>query len=95
LRDHQGQSHSVRGFLAGVVRKKLGLTLQSERTDGDLVYRVIEPLAGIPSANHNLAWLTKVLKSSYVPCLMILLGKFNQLIICLPCSFYRCHQWST
>jgi hypothetical protein len=35
------QAHSVRGFLAAAVRKKLALTLQSEKTDGERVYRVI------------------------------------------------------
>jgi hypothetical protein len=34
------QQHSVRGFLAGVVRKKLALNLVSEQTDKGRVYRI-------------------------------------------------------
>jgi hypothetical protein len=34
------QPHSVRGFLAGIVRKKLGLNLVAEQTDKGRVYRI-------------------------------------------------------
>jgi Protein of unknown function (DUF3489) len=34
------QQHSVRGFLAGVVRKKLKLKLSSKKSDGNRVYRI-------------------------------------------------------
>jgi hypothetical protein len=34
------QPHSVRGFLAGVVRKRLKLKLGSKKVDGNRVYRV-------------------------------------------------------
>ena len=34
------QQHSVRGFLAGVVRKKLKLKLRSMKTDGQRIYRI-------------------------------------------------------
>jgi hypothetical protein len=34
------QQHSVRGFMAGVVRKKLKLKLDSKKIDGTRVYRI-------------------------------------------------------
>ena len=35
------QPHTVRAFLTAVVRKKLGLRLESEKTDGERVYRIV------------------------------------------------------
>jgi len=49
------QPHTVRAFLAAVVRKKLGLRLESEKTDGERVYRIVAAKASgdattVPSA---------------------------------------------
>jgi hypothetical protein len=49
------QPHTVRAFLAAVVRKKLGLRLESEKADGERVYRIVAGKAsgdttGVPSA---------------------------------------------
>jgi Protein of unknown function (DUF3489) len=44
------QQHSVRGFLAGVVRKKLGLNLVSEQTDEGRVYRIRDGKASLAPA---------------------------------------------
>ena len=46
------QQHSVRGFLAGVVRKKLGLNLISEWTDKGRVYRIKDSKASSAAADR-------------------------------------------
>ena len=46
------QQHSVRGFLAGVVRKKLGLNLVSEQTDKGRVYRIKDGKASPAAADR-------------------------------------------
>jgi len=47
------QQHSVRGFLAGVVRKRLGLNLISELTDKGRIYRIKDGKAAPLSAGRT------------------------------------------
>ena len=46
------QQHSVRGFLAGVVRKKLGLNLVSEPSESGRLYRIIDDMASPAKADR-------------------------------------------
>ena len=36
------QQHSVRGAMAGALKKKLGLSIASEKTEAGRVYRIVE-----------------------------------------------------
>ena len=46
------QQHSVRGFFAGVVRKKLDLNLVSELTDKGRIYRIKDGKASSAAADR-------------------------------------------
>jgi hypothetical protein len=46
------EPHSVRGFLAGVVRKKLGLNLVSEQTAKGRIYRINDAKASSVAAER-------------------------------------------
>ena len=50
MRSTGWQPHSVRGFFAGVVRKKLALKLESEKTDSGRVYRIVAGKMGSEGA---------------------------------------------
>jgi hypothetical protein len=47
------QQHSVRGFFAGVVRKRLKLNLDSKMVDGNRVYQIASADGGGPSSRRS------------------------------------------
>ena len=51
MRSTGWRPHTVRGFLTAVVRKKLGLKLESEKADGERVYRIVAGKAPADTAD--------------------------------------------
>jgi hypothetical protein len=47
------QQHSVRGFFAGVVRKRLKLKLGSKKVDGNRAYQITSTDGGKPSSRQS------------------------------------------
>ena len=40
------QAHSVRGAISGALKKKLGLTITSDKTEAGRIYRIVDVAAG-------------------------------------------------
>ena len=47
------QPHSVRGFFAGVVKRKLGLILESDKTKSGRIYRIVRTKTSAPSTGAS------------------------------------------
>ena len=47
------QPHSVRGFLAGVIRKRLGLKLELSKVDGCRTYRIVGGGGAEPASSQT------------------------------------------
>jgi hypothetical protein len=47
------QPHSVRGFFAGIVKKRLGLTLSSDKTRSGRIYRIVRAKTSAPSPSAS------------------------------------------
>jgi hypothetical protein len=47
------QQHSVRGFLAGVIRKRLKLKLSSKKVDGNRIYQITNASSAAPRSNER------------------------------------------
>src|SRR5215471_14853062 len=47
------QPHSVRGFFAGIVKKKLQLTLTSKKTRSGRIYRIVGAKTSAPSPSAS------------------------------------------
>ena len=58
------QEHSIRGAIAGALKKQRGLNITSEKTDGPRLYRIVAPASEPPEATPNAAAATETKAAS-------------------------------